>query len=178
MTQQASPTLGFITVLIDGGAYVGGYLITNAWGRPLEFRLSTSVQPNRAQQILYGSTLKPYICADLIGKALLTKSNLPTQILLTDCEPLLDLRLQVETPLAWLARPDDELAGSLERSGAGVRTSDANLLVCHPRFTEDARPIRGILDQVPNGADLNEPFCRIRDALQEARKMGVTARGA
>src|SRR4051812_10940115 len=32
--------LGFLVVLNDNG-YLGGYLVTNAWGRPLEFRLSS-----------------------------------------------------------------------------------------------------------------------------------------
>ena len=48
-------TLGFLTVVQDAGGYLGGYLVTNAWGRPLEFRLTTAVQPNRVQQILYGA---------------------------------------------------------------------------------------------------------------------------
>ena len=62
--------LGFLTVLNEGNSFVGGYLVTNNWGRPLEFRLSTAVQPNRVQQVLYAATLRPYICADLIGKTL------------------------------------------------------------------------------------------------------------
>ena len=55
--------LGFLTVLHEASGYRGGYLVTNVWGRPLEFRLSTAVQPTRVQQILYGGTLQPYICA-------------------------------------------------------------------------------------------------------------------
>ena len=40
--------LGFLTVLEEPSSYLGGYLVTNAWGRPLEFRLSTAVQPSRS----------------------------------------------------------------------------------------------------------------------------------
>ena len=174
----ATPNLGFVTVLAEGSAYLGGYLITNTWGRPLEFRLTTVVQPNRVQHILYGTTLKPYIYADVIGKALVGKSNLPSQLLITDCEPLLDLRLHLETPVAWLAERDDALALSLEQSGAGVQPTAAGLLLCHPRYAADAASIREVLDQVGETADLGEPFSRIREALLEARKMGVVARGA
>src|SRR4051812_23734213 len=49
--------LGFLSVLQENGGFLGGYLVTNYWGRPVEFRLSTAVQPNRVQQILYGPTL-------------------------------------------------------------------------------------------------------------------------
>src|SRR5215831_801564 len=76
--------LGFLTVLHEPTGYVGGYLVTNAWGRPLEFRLSTAVQPNRVQQILYGPTLEPYVCADLIGKTLIDKAGTPAELIITD----------------------------------------------------------------------------------------------
>src|SRR5437588_8117327 len=39
--------LGFLTIVQENGSYQGGYLVTNLWGRPLEFRLSSAVQPNR-----------------------------------------------------------------------------------------------------------------------------------
>src|SRR5271168_101359 len=86
------PQLGFLTVLHEASGFLGGYLVTNIWGRPLEFRLSSAVQPNRVQQILYGGTLQPYICADLIGKTLVDKAGVPVQLVVTDREEVLDLR--------------------------------------------------------------------------------------
>src|SRR5437667_6269759 len=86
----------------DNNGYMGGYLVTNIWSRPLEFRLSTAVQPNRIQQILYGGTLQPYICADLIGKTLVEKTATAVQCIITDCEPVLELRLRIEMPVACL----------------------------------------------------------------------------
>jgi hypothetical protein len=114
----------------------------------------------------------------VIGKALVEKSYTPSHVLITDCEPLLDLRLHLKTPVAWLAQQDDELAQSLGEAGAAVKPTENGLLVCHPRFTQDAAPIRKVLEQVDRSADLNEPFARIREALLEARRMGVVARGA
>src|SRR5438046_7062929 len=87
---SATPNLGFLTVLHEPSGYLGGYLVTNLWGRPLEFRLSTAVQPNRVQQILYAGTLQPYICADLIGKTLVEKTTAPVQLVFTDTEAALD----------------------------------------------------------------------------------------
>src|SRR6516164_11592123 len=92
-----TPTsLGFLTVLHEANGYLGGYLVTNFWGRPLEFRLSSAVQPNRVQQILYGGTLQSYLHAELIGKTLVEKAGTAVQLLVTDQEPVLDLRLKVE----------------------------------------------------------------------------------
>src|ERR1700730_13031575 len=92
--------MGFLTIVRDGSGYLGGYLVTNPWARPLEFRLSSAVQPNRVQQILYGQSLEPYICADLLGKTLVDKTATSAQIILTDHPAALDLRLRVDIPVA------------------------------------------------------------------------------
>src|SRR6478609_5141194 len=76
--------VGFLTVLQEANGYLGGYLVTNQWGRPLEFRLSSAVQPNRVQQVLYGGTLEPYVCADLIGRTWVEKTSAPAGRVLTD----------------------------------------------------------------------------------------------
>src|SRR5438309_1649312 len=101
-TATPGPHLGFLTVAHDANGYVGGYLVTNQWGRPLEFRISTAVQPNRVQQILYGDTLEPYICGDLIGKTLVEKTGVAVRIVITDTAAALDLRNRVDFPVALL----------------------------------------------------------------------------
>ena len=40
-TLPATLHIGFLTVYAEPTGYLGGYLVTNSWGRPLEFRLST-----------------------------------------------------------------------------------------------------------------------------------------
>ena len=155
-------SLGFLTVLREANGYVGGYLVVNGWGRPLEFRLTSAVQPNRVQQILYAGALEPYVCADLIGKALVDKAAAPVQLVITDRQDVLDLRLKLETPVAWLA-PAEAAAGR-------------GPIVCHRRFAADAEAVRAVLDRLDAGFDLAEPFQRIREAVAEARKMGAAAR--
>ena len=149
--------LGFLTVMREETGYLGGYLVTNQWGRPLEFRLSTAVKPNRVQEILYGDTLEKYIVADLIGKTLLEKTASSIDAVVTDREPALDLRLQIEQPVMWLADMPDQL-------------------VPHNQFPDDEQQFRSV---VGNRASFSysEPFERIREAIAEARKMGVTKRG-
>src|SRR5688500_13586925 len=97
-------------VLQENSGYLGGYLVTNAWGRPLEFRLSSAVQPNKVQQILYASTLVPYACGDLIGKALVEKAGVPVNLVVTTCEAALDLRLKLDIPVAYLLPAADTRA--------------------------------------------------------------------
>ncbi|MHB1426526.1 MAG: hypothetical protein ACYC3I_25475 [Gemmataceae bacterium] len=165
--------LGFLTVLHESSGYLGGYLVTNVWGRPLEFRLSSAVQPNRVQHILYAGTLEPYICADLIGKTLVDKAAVPVQLLITDHAPVLELRLKLECPVAWLAATDDSEAAALAERGEVSAQSAHGRLLCHPRFPDDAARTRDLLGRLDAGFDLSEPFVRIREAIGEARKMGV-----
>jgi hypothetical protein len=170
-SSSTSPlNLGFLTVLHEPGGYVGGYLVTNPWGRPLEFRLSTAVQPNRVQQILYAGTLEPYVCAELIGKTLVDKTGVPIRLLVTDTAAVLDLRLRLDVPVAWVA-PGEPAAAPPAAHLVWDRVH------CHARFPEDAQAIGEALDRVAGLLDLAEPFVRIREAVGEARKMGV-ARGA
>jgi hypothetical protein len=170
--------VGFLTVLHEAGGYVGGYLVTNGWGRPLEFRLSSAVQPNRVQQVLYGPTLQPYLCADLIGKALVEKAAVPASLLVTDREAVLELRRKVEVPVAWLAPPDDPRALSLAAGGAAAAPASGGRgpLLCHPRFAADVPRVRELLARLDGALDFAEPFRRIREAVGEARKMGVGGR--
>jgi hypothetical protein len=164
--------LGFLTILHEANGYLGGYLVTNVWGRPLEFRLSSAVQPNRVQQILYGGTLEPYISADLIGKTLVDKAGSPVQLIVTDRETVLDLRRKVECPVLWLAPATDPRAtasSSLVRPGA----EGHGPLLCHPRFPNDVPSARQLMSRLDGTFDLAEPFARIREAIGEARKMGV-----
>jgi len=160
MASHSAPTsnLGFLTILREGTGYLGGYLVTNLWGRPVEFRLSSAVQPNRIQQILYGQSLENYICADLIAKTLVEKSTCQAQILLTDNQAVLDLRLSLDLPVALVKE-----------------TNSGNPLVPHPHFVSDKEALRKLLDTIGN-FDFQEPFSRIREAVTEARKLGVSGR--
>jgi hypothetical protein len=167
--------LGFLVVLQENGGYLGGYLVTNTWGRPLEFRLSSAVQPNKVQQVLYGGTLVPYICGDLIGKTLVDRAGVAVQLVVTTCEHALDLRLKLDVPVAWLVPADEARAqGPL----AVALPNNRGALVCHARHPGDVEAIRKLLADLDGGLDLAEPFGRVKEAIAEARKMGVTSRAA
>jgi hypothetical protein len=175
---QTPTSLGFLTVLHEANGYLGGYLVTNFWGRPLEFRLSSAVQPNRVQQILYAGTLQSYLQADLIGRTLVEKAATPVQLIVTDREHVLELRLSLETPVVWLAPPDDVLSAAPADAPRTVLPGRGGRgpVLCHPRFPQDATFAREILSTVVGTIDLAEPFSRIREAIAEARKMGVGSR--
>ncbi|MFN4258136.1 MAG: hypothetical protein ACK4RK_02490 [Gemmataceae bacterium] len=178
MTQTNETTvlnLGFLTILQEATGFVGGYLVTNQWGRPLEFRLSSAVQPNKVQQILYANTLQAYLCGELIGKTMVDKTNLPVRLIVTDTEAALHLRHHIDILVLWLAAPNQ--GGRAESSIAGLEVRPANergpALYSHIHFPQDAEAARDLLQHLDTGLDLAEPFQRIREAIAEARKMGA-----
>lgn len=168
-------TLGFLTVLHDAGGVLGGYLVTNAWGRPLEFRLTTAVQPTKVQQVLYGPTLSDYLYADLIGKALVEKTGTLPGLIVTDALPALGLRAHVDVPVVALTAVTAEATPDMLAIPC-ARTSGT--VVVPTRFAADRAVIEARLAQIDPAVDLAEPFARVREAVAEARKMGVAARAA
>ena len=167
--------LGFLSVFQEGTGWLGAYFVTNALGRPLDFRLSSAVQPNKIQSILYANTLLPYLCGELIGKALVEKASVPAQLVITTCEHALDLRRKLEIPVVYLGAAEEARATSplviALKNGRGF-------LTCHAGFPGDVATVTEMLAELGGNLDFTEPFNRIRDGVSEARKMGVGNRQA
>lgn len=169
---SAPACLGFLTILHEATGFLGGYLVTNLWGRPLEFRLSTAVQPNRVQQILYGPTLTEYLHAELIGKTLVEKTSTAATIIVTDRQPVLELRNFQATPVVWVVPAEEtEPSGIVTVRAAG---DGQPALATLKRYADDLPIVRDVLHRLDSHFDMNEPFARIREAIVEARKLGVT----
>jgi hypothetical protein len=169
-TPVSCRNLGFLSVFQEQNGYVGGYLVTNPWGRPLEFRLSSAVAPNKVQQILYGDTLAGYLAGEVIGKTLVDKAATPVRWVLVDNPITLDLRLRVEFPVGlWYCLVDPD------RPAPGLEVQPR--LFCHREFPGDTAVLHEYLEEL-RSLDFSEPFARIREAMNEARKLGVTMRSA
>jgi hypothetical protein len=173
-SQKLPVTLGFLTVVQEPSGWVGGYLVTNSWGRPLEFRLTTAVQPNRVQTVLYGPTLTEYLHADLIGKTLVEKTSVKPDLIVTDSATMLGLRARLEIHTVTVHTSTEAVPDAIIFTHG---RSSAPLLF-GKRFEGDRPAIEAILERIDPAVDLAEPFARIREAVVEARKMGVTSRAA
>lgn len=168
--------LGFLTIVRDGAGFTGGYLVTNLWGRPLEFRLTTPVQPNRVQQILYGDSLFEYLYGEIIGKSLIEKTTTAAQAVFTDTAEALALRRAIDLPVGFVMPTGNE-EPECPADEAIIRPADAQrgAIVIDLNFRDDSEKLRDVLERI-GGLDLTEPFARIREAVTEARKMGVMQR--
>jgi hypothetical protein len=175
---QASPpiTIGFLTVAEHPAGLFGGYLILNPLGRPVEFHCTTPVKPSRAQEILYGVTLAPYLCGELIAPMLVGKALHKPGLVLTDVEPVLTLRMHAAMPVAVVRTPAEEPLRRLDCAHDAPRPALAtfrrglNELGLDPLFLSDREPVLQRLQEVSENFDLLEPFGRIRAAICEAQR--------
>ncbi|HEX5470958.1 MAG TPA: hypothetical protein VFW73_03685 [Lacipirellulaceae bacterium] len=193
----ASPetAFGYLSVLeSEEHGYFGGYLIVSRLGRPLEFHCTAPIRPNRAQRILYGPTLEPYLLGEQIASALLDAAKLMPRLILTDRDATLHARLRSSVPLVLFhsvedcspgAAPDasyrkDALVASTAVGGqtsAGGVSRRTLILNDHrfelpPGFESDYDAVAQLLGELSQHVELAEPFLRIEEAIREAQRLG------
>lgn len=183
---KSLPTVGFISVCQQSDrSVVGGYLVLNAAGRPVEFHCTAPVRPSRAQEILYGPTLKTFLYGEQIAKALTAKATCDPLFVCTDSEAVLALRNVEDTPVIFVAADSDHRAGASatdSRRIDGPHSGPARpaALVWFPlgeqkaavssAHSGDRETIQQRWRTKIEGLDLCEPFARIREALEEAQR--------
>lgn len=188
------PTIGFLTVVENSDSgWVGGLLVLNAAGRPLEFHCTAPVKPNRAQEILYGPTLRPFLYGEQIGQTLLSKVKSETLFVCTDVEPALCVREFVSLPVVLVQgcrvgeQPADQLPSApptrtdtrIDAAQGPPRPATSRLaeFCLGPQSVAVLADFEADRDQVVTRWqpyrdywDLREPFARVREALEEAQR--------
>ena len=168
-TEKKDPfRLGFLTALeVPEQGYVGGLLITNRHGRPLEFQCTAPLKPNRTQEILYGSTLGPYVMGEVIARTLIEKVGVKPHLILTERPEILELRNHCNMPVGCLEA--DQSSAATEASETGFKIGRQWFRV-HAGHNGDRAELETQTTQVPKDADMREPFERVREALMETVK--------
>lgn len=164
---SSDPTFGYLASVEDSVIGVtGGYLIVSATGRPLEFHCTAPVQPSRAQEILFGPTLRPHLLGEQIGRALVDRARIKPTALLIDDADLAQAGEKRQTPLVLITEPEAAPpAGwrALPLAGEGK-----------PLWTRDAEAddIRELIASLSQAIEIAEPFDRIGEAIREAQRLG------
>jgi hypothetical protein len=179
-TKSPPPAFGFLTVVEQTEwGLVGGYLVVNAGGRPFEFHCTAPVKANRAQEILYGPTLKPYLCGEQIGQALLSKAKVEPLLVFTDLSDVFPLREFISVPVVLVDVHDTNLEANRKSDldSATLHTFKLEKLrvAIENRFSSDQPTVLDRWQSSGQTLDVTEPFGRIRTALEEAQKSARAA---
>ncbi len=166
-------TFGYLsTVESTEYGYFGGYLIVSGLGRPLEFHCTAPIRPSRAQQILYGPTLQPYLFGEQICGALLSTAKLSASMILTDCEAVLHAQSQSIVPIALILTKNEQLSlGAVCGQSRAVNCGGYDLQFAMG-FESDREAVAVLVAQLVRHVDLAEPFGRIHEAIREAQRIG------
>jgi hypothetical protein len=201
---HASPeeqtVFGYLSVLQSPEhGYFGGYLIVSPLGRPLEFHCTAPIRPSRAQEILYGPTLRPYIVGDQIASALLGAAQFTPRLVLTDQPEVVSVKGAREMSLVLvlsrqtseneptptkLLHDDTASTQGLRRVPGAVPSWSEPIaafgyLLRH-RCAAGLRncDIVDLLSTLAERVDIGEPFGRIHEAIREAQRIGGRAEEA
>jgi hypothetical protein len=188
------PTFGFLSSLESPDyGHFGGYLIISPLGRPVEFHCTSPVKPSRAQEILYGPTLLPYLLGEQIAGALLPAAKLTPRLIVTNQPAMLAARPRAKTPMTLLLSQGNEPRrlqdGATEVPCAIASSGTMSALsavdgrfgmgtyefLMPAGFESEWREARDAAAMLSQQVDLFEPFGRIDEAIREAQRIGARA---
>ncbi len=164
---------GFLVIEADeAGTYVGGLMVTDASGLPVDFRFTDPVTPTRLQRALYGRVLDRYLRSEIVLKTLLEALDQPPGLLVVDDASLLDEPIDV-CPVAFVGRSKSDPLGAVgTRSGQGANSfllqlSDPGhpLRVTLPADSAHETIVAETLLLLSGRMDILEPTERVRAAL-------------
>jgi len=191
------PTFGFLTVVEQPRqGLLGGYLLLGETGRPLEFHCTAPIKPSRAQEILYGPTLRPFLYGEQIGVALASHANIQPALIITDVANALELDAHVAAPVVFVqteepaveastaAAPDNDVSSFNATPSVDRRIDSAHAKVSHAHWltigthrvalaadhANQTADLQRRLSALAARIDLTEPFERIRQAIDEAQR--------
>ena len=171
MDEAPKNAIGFLTIVENAThGLFGGYLLLNPAGRPMEFHCTAPVKPNRAQQILYGPTLKPYLYGEQIATALICKSRIQPQVVFFNQSCAMCARGSMNVPMVLVEKGEGNGSTEPSTSPEGQLLWRNLKLTALPEFPDDYDVVRKCLQNRLIDFDLLEPFGRICDAIAEAQK--------
>lgn len=143
-------------------------LVTDIKTKPLEFRITSKINLDQLQKILYGETLKNALFVEKIGKELLESAQTHFDTVLVKERDLLNLREFVKRPV-FLAEKFDEFRG-IDRFSVKLQSQNPKFLPVLLKFSsqdeEQAKKILKSLQETFKYHNILEPFERIERAIE------------
>jgi hypothetical protein len=175
-------TLGFLGMYrflddMGGAATRGAMLVTDVKTKPLEFRVTASVRPQKFQEMLYGELLEEHMAVELIGLPLLNALQQKPSLIIVRDVLFLGLNPSQEIPTIRLIGEDEPLLirGASTKSLNSLDSGNPPIKIhTSGQFEEKLDEIGQQLQSISLARNLMEPFDRLEKACTDvhARKVG------
>ena len=169
--------LAYFMAVKEGASYLGGLLVTDTSGIPLDFRYTEPITPTRLQGILYGKSLEPHLKEEVIQKTLLKELKTPPDLFILSATELAGgWSGDAKYPVLAVQKSQES---PLPKVGEAFRSGPRELLI---QLAEGAAPLRVMfaasvdavaqeqtvvkLLEAAYHMDLAEPQVRVTAALQ------------
>lgn len=129
--------------------FIGGVMVVDGRGLPVEFRYSEPIQPTKIQQVLYGTVLARYIKTEVILDTLMKSLETQPDLVIVNDESVLDHGIEAQA--APLIRLSETKSGPLKSTGATEKISANEYLI---QLTPESSPVRVQLEGTPAGSDV------------------------
>ncbi len=171
-------TLGYVLSLsVAEDVFLGGAMVTDGVGLPLEFRYTEPVRATKLQRLLYGDVLEKYIHGDVIAGSLIGRLEQKPDLFLVSEPALLEAVAAAGKKAALLlpsrVPPLKEFGASQDVSATEyflqLNDSGAPARVCLPSHGADAAlraEVTRLLTEAGRTMDLGEPLARVESAIK------------
>ena len=154
--------LAYFVAMKEGASYLGGLLLTDGSGIPLDFRYTEPITPTRLQAVLYGKALEPHLKEEVIQKTLLKElKSAPDLFILPPAELAGGWHGDTKCPALAVQKTQEP---PLARVGESFRASPREVLL---QVAEGAAPLRVIFAQSVDLAAQEPALAKVVEAAYQ-----------
>jgi hypothetical protein len=161
---MSQPIPAYLLTLHENGAYLGGVMITDHHGVPLDFKYTDPTVPTKVQRILYGKVLEQYVRYDVIVGALCKDLDYHPSFFVVSQHQLFEIA-EVNSSLTLLSVQRTQF-NPLGDKGTVTRSKENECLV---QGWSDPSPLRLVFGR--STADVQEGI--IKDVLALSKHMDI-----
>jgi len=141
---MSNTTPGYLTTLFEQGSYLGGIMITNEQGFPVDFKYTEPVVPTKVQRIIYGSVLEQYIRNHVIIRSMVKELDQTPSFYIVSQHQIHDIADDSGLVLVSVQRTQ---FSSLGEKGTVTRSKENECLL---QGWTDPHPLRVVFGAMPS----------------------------
>lgn len=168
--------IGYLNIIKEEESYIGGIMIADERGIPIEFKYTEPIIPTKLQKVLYGEVLEKYLREEIIVANLASKIENPPELYVIDEPRNFCLRHNVKEKVVMIKNTQLKPVKDIENNYKFIKDTEAII-----QLDEDTPPLRLIINEdmvkdkdeiakkiveAAKGMGITEPLIRIEEALK------------